>query len=138
MKLRVFSVLLIVLPAFGAVAAQETFVDDALLEEIATFYAEDDGPGVVVFVDDNGETFSGAAGVADLDTGEPITVDAQFRIGSVTKPMVSAVLLSLVETGDVNLDGPIADYLPAEVVNDLANADEATVRQMLQMTSGIP
>ncbi|MDQ7028055.1 MAG: serine hydrolase domain-containing protein, partial [Anaerolineae bacterium] len=38
---------------------------------------------------------------------------------------------------EIGLDDLIAEYLPDAVVANVENADEATVRQMLQMTSGI-
>lgn len=126
----------IALFALIPVTAQE-FVDDAILEEIVESYTTEDGEGIVVFVDDNGETATAAYGLADIDNGIPITTETAFRIGSVTKPMAAVVVLSLVEEGALSLDDPIADYLPAEVVQNVANADEATVRQILQMTSGI-
>ena len=105
----------------------------AILEE----YIQEDEPGVVVYVAYHGETASAAYGSANLDTGEPIQVDDLFRIGSTTKPMVATVMLTLVDAGEISLDDPIADYLPVEIVENVANADSATVRQMLQMTSGI-
>lgn len=105
----------------------------AVLEQ----YITEDEPGIVVYVAYDGESATVAYGSANLETGESIQVDDLFRIGSSTKPMVAAVLLSLVEAGEISLDDPIADYLPAEIVANVANADTATVRQMLQMTSGI-
>jgi D-alanyl-D-alanine carboxypeptidase len=52
--------------------------------------------------------------------------------------MVSAALLTFVQANDIALEDPIANYLPADIVENLVNVDSTTVRQMLQMTSGIP
>lgn len=97
-----------------------------------------DDPGVVIYVGNGEEAYTAAYGLADIDNAIQVVAEDFFRIGSVSKPFVAAALLSLVEVGTLALGDPIADYLPADIVANLANADTATVRQMLQMTSGIP
>lgn len=106
----------------------------ALLED----HRPEDHPGMVAFVGDRDEAELVATGVADLDTGRPVRGEDRFRIASTSKPMVAAALLTYVDAGELGLEDAIADHLPAEVVGGLANADRATVRQLLQMTSGIP
>lgn len=78
-------------------------------------------------------TWSGAAGKADgvLD----VAVDSQFGIGSGTKPVIAAQVMQLVEAGEVSLDAPATDYLPAGFRFD---TNGATVRQLLSHRSGIP
>lgn len=68
-----------------------------------------------------------AAGLADLRTREALTVDHRFRIGSVTKIFVSALVLQLVAEGLLDLDGDAAPF-----------AGGITVRQLLNHTSGLP
>ncbi|MFB6723990.1 serine hydrolase domain-containing protein [Kribbella sp. NPDC056345] len=68
---------------------------------------------------------SGAAG--------PVTPNAYFRIGSVTKTFVATVVLQLVDEQRVRLDDPIARYLPGVV----PDGERITVRQVLDHTSGI-
>ncbi|MER7706823.1 serine hydrolase domain-containing protein [Kitasatospora sp. NPDC097605] len=75
----------------------------------------------------------GAAGTADLATGQPARPDGRFRIGSVTKTFVSTTLLQLVGEGRVRLDDPVEQYLPGVVPNGAA----ITVRQLLNHTSGL-
>ena len=60
-------------------------------------------PGAVAV----GPDFAGAAGVANIETGEPLTTEHRFRIGSVTKIFVGALVLELVAEGTFNL-GPLA------------------------------
>jgi len=55
------------------------------------------------------ETWAGAAGTAD--GAAPLYPTAQFAIGSVTKTIIAAQVLRLVESGAVDLDRPIAEYL---------------------------
>ena len=67
-----------------------------------------------------------AAGVADIGTGEPLTVEHRFRIGSVTKIFVAALVLRLVAEGLLDLDGDAAPF-----------AEGITIRQLLNHTSGL-
>ena len=109
---------------------------DELVEFLAE-YIGDDEPGVVAYVGFAGDEAQGAYGLADLETGEALALDSLFRIASVTKPLVATIVLQLTEAGDIDLDAPIADYLPAYIADNVMNAEDATIRQMLQMTSGI-
>ena len=113
-------------------------LDTTELEFLLDDYVAATDPAVVLYVDQGADSWVGVRGLADLDAGVAATSDDLFRIGSVTKPLVATVVLQLVDAGAIALDDPIADYLPPEIVANVANADVATVREMLQMTSGIP
>ncbi len=58
-------------------------------------------------------SFSAAHGSADLETRAPITAATRFRIASMTKPIVAAAAMALVERGELALDDQIAAYIPA-------------------------
>jgi D-alanyl-D-alanine carboxypeptidase len=73
-----------------------------------------------------------AAGIADLETGAPVTLDDHVRIASNTKTFVATVVLQLVDEGLVGLDDPIEDYVPG-----IPNGTTITVRQVLGMNAGI-
>ncbi|MGI9612108.1 MAG: serine hydrolase domain-containing protein, partial [Acidimicrobiales bacterium] len=90
----------------------------------------DQGAFLVVVVDENGAVSHGAKG-ADPD-GNPPTPDDTFRIGSITKVFTSAVVMTLVDEGLVELDAPASDY-----VTRVAVPVDVTVRDLLQHTSGI-
>ncbi len=77
--------------------------------------------------------WSGAAGKAD-DVRD-VVVDSQFGIASVTKPVIAAQVMQLVEAGELSLDEPATDHLPADFAFD---TNGATIRQLLDMRSGIP
>ncbi|WP_136708419.1 serine hydrolase domain-containing protein [Agromyces sp. H66] len=64
-------------------------------------------------------------------TGVPATTGMHFRSGAMSIPQMSTVLLQLAEEGEVELDDPIAEWLP-----DVPNADRVTLGQLAQMTSG--
>jgi CubicO group peptidase (beta-lactamase class C family) len=75
--------------------------------------AVDDGqvPGVVASVARGAVAEVAVAGVAELG-GMPMLRDTQFRISSMTKPLTAAAILSLVDDGLLDLDGPIDELLP--------------------------
>lgn len=75
----------------------------------------------------------GSAGTSNLVRPLPVRPDGSFRIGSVTKSFVAAVVLQLAGEGRLRLDDPIGRYLPG-VVRD---ADAVSVRQVLHHTSGV-
>ena len=109
-------------------------------------------PGVVAMVADaDGVLYSGAFGLQDTANGVPMTTDTIFRIASMTKPVTSVAVMMLVQEGDIGLDDPVADYLPAfedlKVIENYNPADKSytsrpaatpmTVRHLLTHTSGL-
>ncbi|MFS0706281.1 serine hydrolase domain-containing protein, partial [Cellulomonas sp. 179-A 9B4 NHS] len=57
-----------------------------------------------------GDVVTGAAGEAS--PGRPVRPDSLFRISSVTKPVVAAAALALVDAGLLALDAPVDTWLP--------------------------
>jgi CubicO group peptidase (beta-lactamase class C family) len=84
-------------------------------------------PGVVAVAARPGFSWERAAGIADAETGAALTTDHRFRIASVTKLFVAAVVLQLVDEGVLELDGEVGPI-----------AEGVTVRQLLNHTSGLP
>ncbi|MEL5953422.1 serine hydrolase domain-containing protein [Streptomyces sp. CLV115] len=68
-------------------------------------------------------------------TAGPVTADAHFRIGSVTKAFTNTVVLQLVAEHRIGLDTPARRYVP-EVLPKAFH--RVTVRQLLDHTSGLP
>jgi CubicO group peptidase (beta-lactamase class C family) len=68
-------------------------------------------PGVVAAVARGPAVHVTTAGAMAVG-GDPMRRDTLFRISSVTKPMTAAVVLSLVEDGLLDLDGPIDELVP--------------------------
>ncbi|MFE9763488.1 serine hydrolase domain-containing protein [Streptomyces sp. NPDC005808] len=92
-----------------------------------------DIPGVVVGLWMPGKgSYVRATGVADTATGEPMTTDKFFRIGSETKTFTVTALLKLVDDGRIGLDRPISAY-----VDGVPDGDRITLRQLAEMRSGL-
>ena len=92
-------------------------------------------PGVFAEVRDGDQVWRGAAGVADLSTGRPVTPDMRHRVGSITKTFTAAAVLQQVESGQIGLDTPIGHYLPRLVPGE--RGDAITVRMLINHTSGL-
>jgi CubicO group peptidase (beta-lactamase class C family) len=58
------------------------------------------------------EERSMAHGTANLNTGQPLTQDTGFLLGSVTKVLTATIVMRLVERGEVDLDAPARRYVP--------------------------
>jgi CubicO group peptidase (beta-lactamase class C family) len=68
--------------------------------------------GAVTLVSRRGETHVDAIGERDLDSGAPMRRDTIFRIASLTKPVVAAATMTLVEECVLRLDDPVDTWLP--------------------------
>ena len=96
-------------------------------------WAADGRGGVsVALAGNDGELTAAAAGSAGPD-GSAIEPDSEFRVGSLSKTFVAAMLLQLVADGTIGLDDLVVDHAP-----DVTIADGVTIRQLLAHRSGIP
>ncbi|MDX3533995.1 serine hydrolase [Streptomyces sp. MB09-01] len=94
-------------------------------------------PGVSVGVWADGvETFA-SHGVTSLDNPLPVDRDTLFQVGSATKTFTAVALMRLVADGRVELDAPVRRYVPELVLADEKTADEITVLNLLNHTSGL-
>jgi D-alanyl-D-alanine carboxypeptidase len=92
-------------------------------------------PGAFAEVRQDGRIWRGAAGVADLDTGEPVDPDLAHRVGSITKTFTAVAVLRQVERGQIDLDRPVGHYLPELVPGERGRP--ITVRMLINHTSGL-
>jgi CubicO group peptidase (beta-lactamase class C family) len=79
---------------------------------MADYVARGEVPGVVTAVSRRGETFVDAHGRLAVDGQAPMQRDTIFRIASVSKPIVAAGAMILVEECRLRLDDPIDRFLP--------------------------
>lgn len=89
-----------------------------------------------VLVAEAGEViYQNGFGYANMEWKIPNRPDTKFRIGSVTKQFTAALILKLVEDGEITLDAKIADYLPDY---PKPAGDEISIHHLLTHSSGIP
>ncbi|MDX3632607.1 beta-lactamase family protein [Streptomyces europaeiscabiei] len=96
--------------------------------------------GTYSSVRDGRERWTGASGLADVDTGRKVTPNMRHRIGSISKTFTSVAIMQQVERGRISLDAPVTDYVP-ELFDgsgaDRERGDAITVRMLLNHTSHI-
>jgi len=90
-------------------------------------------PGVAAAVTDASETlYEGAFGLRAQDQSSPMTLDTVMWIASMTKPLVGAAAMQLVEQGKLTLDDPIARVLPDIDAIEVITGWDAQGRPMLR------
>src|SRR5690606_173520 len=95
--------------------------------------------GTVAIIAKDGEiVYRRAAGYADREAGIPVREDTIFRHASMTKAIVSATALKLVEEGRLSLDDTVEKWLPYFTPR-LANGRKPTItiRHLMTHTSGL-
>jgi D-alanyl-D-alanine carboxypeptidase len=90
-------------------------------------------PGAILLVRNGNETTRLVSGVADLATQRKIGQGDHYRIASLTKTYVAAVVLQLVAEGKLRLTDTVQRWLPGLV----PNGNKITVRMLLIHTSGL-
>lgn len=138
---RMFGIALVTVALCGCaserareLAATFAKVDTAVAEALATEHI----PGAVVAIGlRDGAAFlaeTRAYGKISFEPGAPaMPADAIFDLASLTKPIATGTcLMTLVERGQIELDAPVARYLP-----DFSDG-AVTVRHLMTHTSGLP
>jgi len=95
-------------------------------------------PGVLVEVDTPRGNVRVRSGYGNVAKRTPVPWDAKFRIGSFTKPFVSATVLQLAGERKLSLDDKVEKFLPGLIRSKGNDGRTITVRQLLQHTSGLP
>lgn len=78
-------------------------------------------------------------GDADKAGKKPMTPDTLFWIASMTKPVTAVAVLMLEDEGKLNVEDPVAKYIPefAHLKTPSGKPAELTIKQMLTHTSGL-
>jgi CubicO group peptidase (beta-lactamase class C family) len=75
-------------------------------------------------------------GMASVETGFPVTYDALFLIGSISKVYTATLVMRLCEINVLNLDTPVVTYLPELELASAAAREEITLRHLLSHSAG--
>lgn len=123
-----------------SVSAQDRFVDSragSVQAFLRTNFSKGESGMVIGLLDQHGTKVFGAGNPAN-GTGREIDGDTVFEIGSVTKTFTSLLLLDTVRRGEMKLDDPVANYLPAQVVLPTRGENQVTLRHLAAQDSGLP
>lgn len=79
-----------------------------------------------------------AYGLADREAGRPMQEDAIFRLASISKPIVTAAAMAMIEAGKFKLDTPVTDFLPDfKPKSPDGSTPTITIRHLLTHTAGL-
>ncbi|HET8780075.1 MAG TPA: serine hydrolase domain-containing protein [Agromyces sp.] len=115
-------------PSASTDAAVQQLLDDAA----ARHFDEHALGSLLAEIRIDGEVAAQVA-LGDAMSGVPVTLDGRVRNGAVAITYVSAVMMKLAEEGVIDIDEPIAKWLP-----DVPDADQVTPRMLANMTAGYP
>lgn len=110
------------------------------LESLANEYIGDKGvPGLAICVVHKGKVvYAKGFGIRLAGSADKVDADTVFQLASVSKPIASTVLASLVSDGKVQWDSRICDLDPAFQMFDPMASRELTIRDLLCHRSGLP
>jgi CubicO group peptidase (beta-lactamase class C family) len=109
--------------------------DDLILRLMST----DNVPGIALaLIKDGRIVLEKGYGFRDLETHDPVTTASLFNIGSISKSFTALGIAQLVDRHQVDLDVPVAKYLPDLQLSDPQAQQSVTLRQLLSHSSGLP
>jgi D-alanyl-D-alanine carboxypeptidase len=92
---------------------------------------------VVLLIEDSGGLWIGSAGKADIDKGIDMNPCTVSKVASITKLFIGTLMLKLQEEKVLDLDDKISMYIPEKLLKNVENAENCSIRQLLNHTSGI-
>ncbi len=95
-------------------------------------------PGVgIALVSQDSIIWIGGIGLANVETGEPVTENTHFRVGSCTKSFLGLGFLKLIEEGRIDINTPVKEIVPEiEMDNPWKDTHPVRVVHLLEHTSG--
>jgi len=97
----------------------------------------DNIPGVILLVESPEQSFLGSAGVENIERQNPMQVHHTMPTASAGKPMIGLLATMLADDHLLNLDDTIDTWLSKDILSQIPNSAEITLRQLLNHTSGI-
>lgn len=94
-------------------------------------------PGITLLIRDQDGEWVGSAGQADIGRNIPMSPCMVSKVASVTKLFIGTLTHLLVEEGLFSLDDKVDKYLDEEVLKKVKNCRGATIRQLMNHTTGI-
>lgn len=120
------------------VAARAAFTDSASIQSFLHDNFSNTNAGMVIgLLDEHGAKIF-QAGILDNGTDQEVNADTLFEIGSVTKTFTSLLALDMAKRGELNLDDPVAKYLPSSVKVPSEGGKQITLLNLAVQDSGLP
>jgi len=112
---------------------------DGFEDEIDDMMAGWQTPGLAVAVVRDGKiVYAKGFGYRDRETGDEVSPETLFPIGSCTKAFTATALALLASKGKFDLDAPVERYIPWFRMADAYASSNVTARDMLLHRTGLP
>jgi len=124
----------------AALAEQQEAMSARLSATLNEFRARYGLPGVTAAIAlPDGEVLAASSGLADVESGRPMTDVTPMLAASIGKTFVAATVLALESQGQLSADDPLADYLGDRPwFDELPNAAAINIDHLLRHQSGLP
>lgn len=123
--------IIILLCFIGVIATAQTTKKADFIEAYAK---KNNYNGTILIAKKSVPVYKKSFGLANLSLNVPNRPDTRYKIASITKAFTAVLTLQLAEQGKIDLEKTIGTYLPDYKG---AGKDKVTVRQLLNMTTGI-
>jgi beta-lactamase class C len=118
-------------------AQTDTEVERAVARHVqALLLPPDNACGVAVVVRMKARTFFFNNGIADIARRQLVTSDSIFNLASVGKLFAATLLAQAIESGELRLDDPVANYITE--LQQGHDIRRVTFGQLASHTSGLP
>ncbi|TAI48696.1 serine hydrolase domain-containing protein [Flagellimonas allohymeniacidonis] len=122
----------------NSTSINEAYPKGEKVSEILKELTQNGCPGASIALLDADGWWLKSEGLASLEEKSPMTNDHLHYLQSIAKTYMAVAVLKLYETDRLDLDAPITKYLNPSISKMIRQADEITVRMLLNHTSGIP
>jgi CubicO group peptidase (beta-lactamase class C family) len=109
---------------------------DRISRTIEAKMAEYRTTGVAFALSKAGSSRSRGFGLTNIDNPQPVTPDTVFPIASISKTVVATAMMRLHDQRQVEVEAPVAQYLPDFRLADAAAAREVRIWHLLTHTPG--
>src|SRR5699024_4616223 len=93
-------------------------------------------PGITAAVLHEGRRTIAATGITSVEYPAVVTPDTRFQIGSISKIYTGTAVMALVDQGTLDLDTPIAEWVPDLPIQHPEIYAPLTLRHLLNHTTG--
>ncbi len=106
----------------------------ALTRHLDVAASQDKFSGAVLIAKSGRVLYEKAWGRSDRETSVPVSLDTQFRLGSMNKMFTAIATLQLIDAGKLSFDDTLGKHLSDYPNKDIAN--KVTIRHLLTHTGG--
>ena len=116
-----------------------SIISDSLQQILANCVELENIPGGIVAIHhrSNNWVWKGQQGVANVTTMQVADTTFHYRIGSISKNVLAATVLHLVEHNLLSLDDGIEMWLDPSITSQMPYSNQITIKQLLNHTSGL-